>query len=64
MTDAKAAFTALLKFVVEHIDIPLSYYQKAAARHRSLGDWLCRRESRVAHLSPHVSPQGRCPRMR
>lgn len=58
MTDAKAAFTALLKFVVEHIDIPVSYYQKAAARHRSLGDWLCRRESRVAHLSPHVSPQG------
>lgn len=58
MTSVKTAFTALLKLVVDHIDIPLSFYQKAAARHRSLGDWLCRSDSRVAHLSPHISPQG------
>jgi hypothetical protein len=58
MTDLKTAITTLLKFVVEHLDIPPSYYEKAASRHRSLGEWLCRPESRVAHLNPHVSPQG------
>jgi hypothetical protein len=58
MTDLKTAITTLLKFVVEHLDIPPSYYEKAASRHRSLGEWLCRPESRVARLRPHVSPQG------
>lgn len=58
MSGLQAAFSSLLKFVVDHLDVPPSYYEKAAARHRSLGDWLCRPESRVAHLHPHVSPQG------
>lgn len=58
MSALKAAFASLLTFVVDHLDVPPSYYEKAAARHRSLGDWLCRPESRVAHLNPHVSPQG------
>jgi hypothetical protein len=58
MSSLQAAFSSLLKFVVDHLDVPPSYYEKAAARHRSLGDWLCRPESRVAHLNPHVSPQG------
>ena len=58
MSGLQAVFSRLLTFVVDHLDIPPSYYEKAVARHRSLGDWLCRPESRVAHLKPHVSPQG------
>lgn len=50
--------TKLLCAIVNHLDIPKSYYEKARARHRSLGDWLCRPESRIAQFNPHVSPQG------
>ena len=50
--------TALLEAVLEHLDIPRSYYEKAVARHKSLGEWLCRPDSRLAKLDPHVSPQG------
>jgi hypothetical protein len=48
----------LLDLIVDSLDIPRSYYEKASARHKSLGEWLCRRESRVAAYSPHVSLQG------
>ncbi len=48
----------LLDLVVAHIDIPKSLYEKAAARHRSLGEWLCRESSAVRHLNPDVRPQG------
>lgn len=48
----------LLDLVVEHIDIPRSYYEKAADRHRSLGKWLCRESSAVRHFEPDVRPQG------
>jgi hypothetical protein len=48
----------LLEAIVDHLDIPESYYQRAVDRHRSLGEWLCRPESRVAVFQPHVSPQG------
>jgi hypothetical protein len=50
--------TKLLDTIVDHLDIPKSYYEKAAARHKSLGEWLCRPESNVAAFNPHVSPQG------
>lgn len=50
--------TKLLDTIVDHLDIPKSYYEKAAARHKSLGEWLCRPESKVAAFQPHVSPQG------
>ena len=40
------------------LDIPESYYRRAAERHRSLGEWLCRPESKVAVFQPHVTPQG------
>jgi len=50
--------TELLDTLVDHLDIPKSYYEKAVARHKSLGDWLCRPESKVAAFQPHVSPQG------
>jgi hypothetical protein len=39
-------------------DIPASDYRKAAARHRSLAEWLCRPKSKVAVFKPHVSAQG------
>lgn len=48
----------LLELIVDSLDIPRSYYEKASARHKSLGEWLCRRESKVAVFDPHVSLQG------
>lgn len=48
----------ILDHIVDTLDIPESHYQKAAERHRSLGEWLCRPESRVARFSPHITPQG------
>lgn len=58
MPDATATTTPLLHAIVEHLDIPRSYYEKAVARHKSLGEWLCRPESKIAVFKPHVSPQG------
>jgi hypothetical protein len=52
------SLSALLDFVLEHLDIPKSYYDKAAARHRSLGKWLHRPESTIAVYDPDVRPQG------
>lgn len=48
----------LLNVVLDHIDIPKSYYEKAAARHRSLGEWLKRDSSAVRELDPDIRPQG------
>lgn len=48
----------LLAAFVAHLDVPKSYYQKAADRHRSLGDWLHRDGSSVAAFDPDVRPQG------
>ena len=49
---------AVLQLVLKEIEIPRSYYEKAVARHRSLGEWLCRPESTVAIFGPVVVPQG------
>ena len=48
----------LLDSIIDSLDIPESYYRRAADRHRSLGEWLCRSESKVAVFQPHVTPQG------
>jgi hypothetical protein len=48
----------LLDSIIDSLDIPESYYRRAADRHRSLGEWLCRQESKVAEYTPHVTPQG------
>jgi len=48
----------LLNFIVEKLDIPKSMYEKAAARHRSLGEWLSRESSAVKDFDPDVRPQG------
>src|SRR5262245_57986361 len=48
----------LLEAIVELLDIPSSYYEKAADRYRALGRWLHRKESKVATLEPEVYLQG------
>ena len=48
----------LLDSIIDSLDIPESYYRRAAERHRSLGEWLCRPESKIAVFQPHVTPQG------
>jgi len=48
----------LLETLADRLDIPRSLYERAVARHKSLGEWLCRPESRIAVYDPHVSPQG------
>lgn len=50
--------TILLDMIVDGLDIPKSYYEKAVERHRSLGEWLCRPESKLAAFRPYVYPQG------
>jgi hypothetical protein len=55
---ADMLLTKLIDFIVDRLDIPKSYYQRAAARHKSLGEWLCRKDSVVAPFRPNVSPQG------
>jgi hypothetical protein len=52
------AVIILLDTILDVLDIPRSYHEKAAARHNSLGAWLCRPESAVAAFKPHVSAQG------
>jgi hypothetical protein len=49
---------SILQLILTEIEIPRSYYEKAVARHRSLGEWLCRPESTVAAFAPVVVPQG------
>ena len=54
----KLAVVKVLDSVVDSLDIPESYYQRASDRHHSIADWLCRPESKLAQYSPHVTPQG------
>jgi hypothetical protein len=55
---ATSTVNSVLQLVLTEIEIPHSYYEKAVARHRSLGEWLCRPESAVAAFAPLVVPQG------
>ncbi|MBK9117986.1 MAG: hypothetical protein IPM18_00035 [Phycisphaerales bacterium] len=50
--------TLLLESIVERLDIPPSHYEKARDRCESLGNWLHRKESAVAGLSPALFPEG------
>lgn len=50
--------TKVIDAIVDRLDIPKSYYRRAAERHKSLGEWLCRPNSAVAHLNPTVASQG------
>src|SRR4051794_26607977 len=49
---------SLFDVIVTHIEIPISYYHRAAARHRSLCDWLVRDQSLIARFDPDIRPQG------
>jgi hypothetical protein len=55
---ATSTVNSILQLILTEIEIPRSYYEKAVARHRSLGEWLCRPESAVAAFAPLVVPQG------
>ena len=48
----------LLDIIVDSLDIPKSYYVKAVERHKSVGEWLCRPESKLAIFNPSVHSQG------
>ena len=50
--------TPTLLELVAALDIPPSYYDKAVARYKSIGDWLCRPESSIAKFNARVQPQG------
>lgn len=58
MNGSRSRTTQLWTLIADELDIAPSLYDKAAARHRSLGDWLCRRESGLAVFDPKVRPQG------
>lgn len=48
----------LFEILIEHLDIPKSYYEMATARHNSLAEWLARSGSQVAAFKPDISLQG------
>lgn len=48
----------LVEHLIEELDIPISYYQRACDRASSLEAWLLRDNSTVKDLSPEVYPQG------
>jgi len=48
----------LIEEIADLLDIPASYYEKAADRYQALGDWLHRDESLVAPFKPEVYLQG------
>lgn len=58
MPSSNPYITKLIDSIIEMLDIPRSYYEKARDRYRSLGNWMHRSESSVRHLSPDVYPQG------
>jgi hypothetical protein len=53
-----SAPTRLWETLADELDIAPSLYEKAADRHKSLGEWLCRPESTLARFQPNVRPQG------
>lgn len=48
----------VLRELVELLDIPPSYYQKAVDRYKSMADHFHRPQSTIRHLEPLVHPQG------
>lgn len=48
----------LLDTIGGHLDIPRSFYLKAVERHKSLGEWFGRKESKIRPFNPVVSIQG------
>lgn len=48
----------LLRELIQLLDIPPSYYQKAVDRYQSMADHFHRPQSKIRHLDPLVHPQG------
>lgn len=53
-----AQSSPLLKAIAEALDISESHYERAVKRYKSIGTWLERDESIVAHYNPDTYPQG------
>lgn len=49
---------AVLKSILEMIELPDSAYEKAEKRYKDIGEWLQRQESNCAEYDPHVYAQG------
>ena len=47
-----------ITILTETIDVPDSAYDKAEARYRDIGEWLCRPESLCQKYNPGIFPQG------
>src|SRR4051812_30677461 len=58
MTPTPDMKARLWEAAADLLDIPESYYEKAADRYTSIGEWLHRPESLVARFDPEVYPQG------
>ena len=58
MSDLHERENQFLAILVELLDIPRSYYEKAKDRARALEEWLQRDGSLIADFSPDVYPQG------
>ncbi|NDV61080.1 nucleotidyltransferase [Puniceicoccales bacterium CK1056] len=54
----KDQITKTLRELIELLDIPPSYYDKAVARYKSMADHFHRPQSAIRHLDPLVHPQG------
>lgn len=50
--------TQRLEKLLEGIDIPRSYYERAVDRYKSLSEWFCREQSEIAVYEPVVYIQG------
>lgn len=48
----------VLEELIQLLDIPSSYYEKAVARYQSMADHFHRPESTIRHLDPYVHLQG------
>lgn len=49
---------AMLDHLIELLDVPPSYYEKAIERYQSLGEWFHRPDSALRRFAPAVSLQG------
>ncbi len=58
MTTTDTYASRLLEKIIEFIDLPPSYYRKAAERYRSLDEWFRRDQSQIVDFNPQVYPQG------
>ena len=58
MSNRELAANRVLERIIELLDIPQSYYEKAKSRYESLAEWLHRDDSMVVRFDPAVYPQG------